>query len=120
MLGLPSSPTYCVATWPLAISWVEHLVVGDEAALAVADGDGVGVVQAALRQPRGQIGRDASAHQTALVTTDGVERQRGRIGRGVDDVAVGHQTELDQGLEAVADAQHQAVAGLAAGRGLPR
>ena len=22
MLGLPSSPTYCVATWPLAISWV--------------------------------------------------------------------------------------------------
>ena len=46
------------------------------------------------------------------MATDGVERQRGRIGRGVDDVAVGHQTELDQGLEAVADAQHQAVAGL--------
>ncbi len=21
MLGLPSSPTYCVATWPLAMSW---------------------------------------------------------------------------------------------------
>ena len=84
----------------------EHLVIGDKAALAVADGDGVGVVQAALRQPRGQVGRDAGAHQTALVATDGVERQRGRIGRGVDDVAVGHQAELDQGLEAVADAQH--------------
>ena len=78
----------------------------------MADGDGVGVVQAALRQPRGQVGRDAGAHQTALVATDGVERQRGRIGRGVDDVAVGHQAELDQGLEAVADAQHQAIAGL--------
>ncbi len=36
----------------------EYLVVGDKAALAVADGDGVGVVQAALRQPRGQVGRD--------------------------------------------------------------
>ena len=81
----------------------EHFIVGDKAALAVADGDGVGVVQAALRQPRGQVGRDAGAHQTALVATDGVERQRGR---GVDDVAVGHQAELDQGLEAVADAQH--------------
>ena len=90
----------------------EYLVVGDKAALAVADGDGVGVVQAALRQPRGQIGRDASAHQTALVAADGVKGQRGRIGRGVDDVTIGHQTELDQSLEAVADAQHQTVAGL--------
>ena len=46
------------------------------------------------------------------MAADGVERQRGRIGRGVDDVTVGHQTELDQGLEAVADAQHQTIAGL--------
>ena len=50
------------------------------------------------------------------MATDGVERQRGRIGRGVDDVAVGYQAELDQGLEAVADAQHQAVAGLSRSR----
>ena len=84
MLGLPSSPTYCVATWPLAMSWASTSPLATKRPLAVADGDGVGVVEAALRQPRGQVGRDAGAHQTALVAADGVERQRGRIGRGVD------------------------------------
>ncbi len=44
------------------------------------------------------------------MATDGVERERGRIGRGIDDVAVGHEAELHQRLEAVADAQHQAIA----------
>ena len=78
----------------------------------MADGNGVHVVDAALGEPRAQIGRHARAHQAALVTADGVESQRGAgLVHGAD-VSVGHQAELDERLEAVADAQHEAVAGL--------
>ena len=46
----------------------------------------------------------------ALVAVDVVEGQGGAVLIGVDDLAVGHQTQLDQRLEAVADTQHQTVA----------
>ena len=49
-------------------------------------------------------------HQHTLVTADGVEGQGGVAGGDGADIAVGHQTQLDQSLEAVADAQHQAIA----------
>ena len=88
----------------------EHFIVGDKAALAVADGDGVGVVQAAQRQPWRQVGRDTGAHQTALVATDGVERKRGSLGRCRNDVAIGNQAQLDKRLEAIANTQHQTIA----------
>ena len=40
---------------------------------------------------------------------DGIKGQRGAGVIGVDDLAVGHQSQLDQGLETVADAAHQAI-----------
>ena len=90
----------------------QDVVVGDEAALAVGDGNGIELIRVALGEPRRQVAADAGANQAALVTADLVEGQRGRVGGGVDDVAVRHQAQLDECLEAVADAQHKAVAGL--------
>ena len=68
------------------------------------------VADRSLGQPRGEVGGHARADQSALVAADGVEGQR-RAGVGHrHDVAVRHQTQLDERLEAVADAEHQAVA----------
>ena len=76
----------------------------------MADGHSVLVAHGALAQPGAAGGGDAGAHQHALVAADGVEGQGGVISRDGADIAVRHQTQFDQGLEAVADAQHQAVA----------
>ena len=46
------------------------------------------------------------------MAADGVERQRRRVGHGVDDIAIGHKTQFDERLKTVADAEHQAVASL--------
>ena len=66
----------------------QDVVVGDEAALAVGDGNGIELIRVALGEPRRQVAADAGANQAALVTADLVEGQRGRVGGGVDDVAV--------------------------------
>ena len=76
----------------------------------MADGDLVLAACIAVGQPGAAGGCNAGAHQHALVAADGVEGQGRVIGRDGADIAVGHQTQLDQGLEAVADAQHQTVA----------
>ena len=55
------------------------------------------------------VGGHPGAYQAGLVPADGVEGQGGAMLVGVDDLPVGHQAQLDEGLEAVADAQHQAV-----------
>ena len=75
-------------------------------------------------EPRGEARCHAGAHQAALVAADGVERQRRAFGGHRHDIAVRHQSELDERLEAVADAEHQTVAivqqvahGLGHGRG---
>lgn len=89
---------------------VEPLLRRHEAAFAVRDGDGVGGAQLGLAQPRAKVAGDARVGHLALVAADGVEGQRGCIlGLGAD-LAVGNQAELDQGLEAIADAEHEAVA----------
>ena len=76
----------------------------------MADGNVVNVAHLATRKPGAQIRRHTRAHQAALVTADLVERERGaRIVHGAD-VAIRHQAQLHERLEAVADAQHQAVA----------
>ena len=43
------------------------------------------------------------------MAADCVVCECGAVFIGVDDLAVGHQTQLDQRLEAVADTQHQTV-----------
>ena len=44
------------------------------------------------------------------MTADFIERQRRRGSRRVNDVAVRHQAQLHERLEAVANAQHKAIA----------
>ena len=88
---------------------VQHALRCHEAALTVADGHGVLVAHAALGQPGAAGGGDAGAHQHTLVAADGVEGQGRVAGRDGADVAVSGQTQLDEGLEAVADTQHQTI-----------
>ena len=64
------------------------------------DCDVVDVADLALGEPGAQVARHARAHQTALVTTDRVERERGAGVVHLADVAVGHKTQLHQRLEA--------------------
>ena len=91
---------------------IQDLVVGHETTLAMGDGHGVELIGVALGEPRRQVAADAGANQAALVTADLVEGQSRGLRRGVHDVAVGHEAQLDERLEAVADAEHQAIAGL--------
>ena len=88
----------------------EHLVGGDEAALAVADRHRVHVAHVGCGKPGAQVARDTGVHDAALVTADRVEGERGAVDVHGADVAEGHQAQLDEGLETVADAQDEAVA----------
>ena len=63
-----------------------------------------------LQHPRGVDGGHAGGDVLGLVAADQVEGQGRAAVVHVSDLAIGHQTQLDQRLEAVADAQHQAVA----------
>ena len=76
----------------------------------MGNGDGVHVSNGSLGKPRRQVRRDTGAHQAALVAADGVERQRRAFCSHRHDIAVRHQAELDQSLETIADAEHQAIA----------
>ena len=81
----------------------------DEAPLSVADGDAVDVSQLACREPGGEVRGDAGVDEPALVAADGIEGERGALVCHGYDVAVGDEAELDQGLKAVADTEHEAV-----------
>ena len=61
-------------------------------------------------KPRGLVGAHARAHKAGLMAADDVVGERRAVGIGIHDLAVGHKAELDERLEAVADAEHQAVA----------
>ena len=76
----------------------------------MTDGNGVDVSKRALGEPRRHRGGNAGANKLALVATNGVERQRwaGVVHRA--NVAVRNKAQLDECLEAVADAQHKAIA----------
>ena len=63
-----------------------------------------------LHQPRRLVGSNSGAHQAGLVAADQVVGQGRAAGVGLNDLAVWDKAELDQRLEAVADAAHQAVA----------
>ena len=89
---------------------VDPLLRSDEATFAVGDGDGVGGTEFGTAQPGAEVGGDARVGHLALVATDGVEGQRGGVGGLRTNLAVGYEAELDQSLEAVADAQHESVA----------
>ena len=82
-----------------------------EATLTVRERDGMQVTDVAGGQPRALHRGYASGGVAALVAADEVEGQRRVVaGHLVTDFAVGNQTQLNERLEAVADAEHQAVA----------
>ena len=84
--------------------------VGEEAAFAVRDRHGVNALELRVLQPRGEIGADARVDDARLVAADGVVGQRRAVLVRVHDPAVGHEAELDERLEAVADAGHESAA----------
>ena len=94
---------------PVCDELVEHAVGSDETSLAMGDGDGVHIAHLRLGKPRRQVRRDACAYKTALVASDGVERKRRALRGHRHNVAEGHETELDERLEPVADAEHETV-----------
>ena len=75
----------------------------------MGDGDAVDLPHLGLAEPGGLVGGHPHPDDPGLVPGDGVEGQGGAGFIGVDDPAVGHQTQLNQGLEAVAYAADQAV-----------
>ena len=76
----------------------------------MADSNGVSVPHLTLGKPRGKRRRHARADEAALLAADRVEgKRRAFIGHG-NDVAVRHKAELDERLESIADAEHEAVA----------
>ena len=75
----------------------------------MGDGHIVDVAHLGQAQPGGLVGSHPGADNAALVPPDGIEGQGGAGCIGVDDLAVGYQPQLDQGLEAIANAAHQAV-----------
>ena len=85
-------------------------LISQEATLTVGDRHRVDLAGLGQRQPGRFVGGDPGAYQLGLVTADGVEGQSGRVCVTVGDLAVGHQAQLDQCLEAVADTAHQTVA----------
>ena len=89
---------------------LKQLVGSNKTTFSVADCDSVNVAKRALGEPWRHRGGNAGANKLALVTADGVERQRwaGVVHR--TNVAVRNKAQLDECLEAVADAQHKAIA----------
>ena len=78
-----------------------------EATLTVRERDGMQVTDVAGGQPRALHRGYASGGVAALVAADEVEGQRRVVaGHLVTDFAVGNQTQLNERLEAVADAEH--------------
>ena len=86
---------------------VDHALRGDEATLAVRDRDRMEVAYLAGGQPRALNRRDAGGHIAALVAADQIEGQRRVVAAHlIADLAIGDKAELNERLEAVADAEH--------------
>ena len=88
----------------------DDFLIRDEAALAVRDGDAMDIADLDVVKPRREVRRDARRDHAGDVTAERVVRERRRAVRKVADLAVRHETELDERLEPVADAEHEAVA----------
>ena len=82
---------------------------GGKTAFAVGDSDSVDVAGPAAHQPWRRIGSDTRARQPRDMAADVVERERRAVVAHVADIAVRHQAQLDERLEAVADTEDQAV-----------
>ena len=88
---------------------VEPLGSCDKATLTMRDGHHIAFTQLCFAHPRREVAHHLGVGYQALVATDGVEGQRGRINTLRTYLAVWHKTQFHQSLETVADSQHQAV-----------
>ena len=77
-----------------------------EPALTVRDGHGKHVACLGACQPRGLGAGDPGVSHLADMAANGIKGQGGVVLLNVHNLAVGHQTQLDQRLEPVADTQH--------------
>ena len=62
-----------------------------------------------LGKPRRFNGSNPGVHQAGDVPPDIIESECGAVVPHLPDLAIGHQAQLDERLESVADAQHQAI-----------
>ena len=67
------------------------------------------IAHLAAVEPRALVGSDTGIYHHGLMAVDGIECQCGSIVCHVDYLAVGHKSQLDKCLEAVADTQHKTV-----------
>ena len=81
----------------------------DKPAFAVGDRDRVVVADFGAVEPGRFVGGDPGLDHHRLVAADRVEGQGRGVALHVDDLAEGDEAQLYKCLEAVADAQHQAV-----------
>ena len=94
---------------PIGGHSLNPLLAGDEFSFAVGDGHRVHFAHLAVHEPGRFVGGHPGVHQHGLVTPDVVIGESGTGGVHFHNFAEGHQAQLHQSLEAVADAAHQAV-----------
>ena len=85
---------------------LQQLLTAQEAAFTVGNGHIHHISYLHLAEPGGIIGSHSGPHDAALMAADHILAQGGAGLIGIDDLTKGHQTQLDQRLEAVTDAQH--------------
>ena len=83
---------------------------GDKTAFAMGDGDGVDVTGFAAAEPRAHDGNDLGFDHARQMAANGIVCQRRAVSFQRLDMTVRQKTEFNQGLEAVADAESQAIA----------
>ncbi len=67
------------------------------------------VARIGVLQPGAHVGSHAGPYDLRLMPTDGVEGQCRTVHIRIPDLAVGHKSQLDERLEAVADTDHETV-----------
>ena len=83
----------------------------DKATFTMRDRNGVDVTRLDMHEPRREVGSDDRVDGCRGMSADGVERQRWIVIRKTRlDLAVWDEAELDEGLEAVADTDGEAIA----------
>ena len=94
---------------PVLSEAADCFIIRQEAAFAVADRHRIYIAYPCFPQPGAPVAGHTGADDPALVAGNRVKGQR-RTGRiGIDDLAKGHEAQLDQRLEAIADSAYEAI-----------
>ena len=88
---------------------LEKCRLTEEAALAVRDRYAVDVTRLRVCKPWRHVRSHTDVDDLRLVASDRVEGKRRTVLIGITDLTVRYETELDEGLEAVADTEHKTI-----------